>query len=96
MVYPWLDTSRAYRAAISGVLLSNSNRLDDKKSLKVQLHRITEIPVLALRGRPLSDFSFDERVNQSKEIHNDVKEHKLPGSAEIHQSRIDPGLMPRL
>jgi hypothetical protein len=40
----------------------NGNRLGDKKSLEVQLHNITEIPVLALRGRPLSDFSFDERV----------------------------------
>ena len=40
----------------------NGNRLGDKKSLEVQLHEITGIPVLALRGRPLSDFSFDERV----------------------------------
>ena len=41
---------------------SNGNRLGDKKSLEEQLHKITGIPVLALRGRPLSDFSFDERV----------------------------------
>jgi hypothetical protein len=41
---------------------SNGNRLGDKKSLEVQLHKITGIPVLALQGRPLSDFSFDERV----------------------------------
>ena len=40
----------------------NGNRLGDKKSLEVLLHKITGIPVLALRGRPLSDFSFDERV----------------------------------
>jgi WD40 repeat protein len=62
MVYPWLDTSRAYRAAIGEFFSLNGNRLGDKKSLEVQLHKITEIPVLALRGRPLSDFSFDERV----------------------------------
>ena len=41
---------------------SNGNRLGDKKSLEVQLHKITGIPVLVLRGRPLSNFSFDERV----------------------------------
>jgi len=40
----------------------NGNCLGDKKSLEVELHKITGIPVLALQGRPLSDFSFDERV----------------------------------
>ncbi|PVH69230.1 HET-domain-containing protein [Cadophora sp. DSE1049] len=40
----------------------NGNRLGDKKSLEGQLHKITGIPVLALQGRPLSDFSFGERV----------------------------------
>jgi hypothetical protein len=44
----------------------NGNRLGDKKSLEVQLHKITGIPVLALRGRPLSDFSFDERVSWAR------------------------------
>ncbi|PMD49653.1 uncharacterized protein K444DRAFT_487037, partial [Hyaloscypha bicolor E] len=42
---------------------SNGNRLGDKQLLEEQLFQITGIPVLALRGRrPLSDFSFDERV----------------------------------
>jgi WD40 repeat protein len=40
----------------------NGNRLGDKKSLESQLYKITGIPVLALRGKPLPDFSFDERV----------------------------------
>jgi WD40 repeat protein len=40
----------------------NGIRFGDKKSLEVQLYKITGIPVLALRSRPLSDFSFDERV----------------------------------
>ena len=40
----------------------NDNRLGDKKSLQVLLHKITGIPVSALQGGPLSDFSFDERV----------------------------------
>ncbi|KAH6703075.1 heterokaryon incompatibility protein-domain-containing protein [Leptodontidium sp. MPI-SDFR-AT-0119] len=41
---------------------SNGNRLGNKKSLEEQIHKITGIPVLALRGWPLSDFSFDERL----------------------------------
>ena len=40
----------------------NGKRLGDKKSLEGQLHKITGIPILALQGRPLSDFSFGERV----------------------------------
>jgi len=41
---------------------SNGNRLGDKKLLEGQLHKITGVPGSALRGSPLSDFSFDERV----------------------------------
>ncbi|KAH8800856.1 heterokaryon incompatibility protein-domain-containing protein [Xylogone sp. PMI_703] len=41
----------------------NGNRLGDKKSLEIQLHNITGIPVLALQGRSLSDFTFDERIS---------------------------------
>ncbi|PQE05113.1 hypothetical protein CJF31_00006091 [Rutstroemia sp. NJR-2017a BVV2] len=41
----------------------NSMRIGDKKSLEEQIHKITRIPVSALRGRPLSHFSFDERVS---------------------------------
>ena len=41
---------------------SNGNRLGNKKSLEGQLHKIIGIPVSALRGSPLSSFSFDERV----------------------------------
>ena len=42
---------------------SNGNRLGDKKSLEAQLHKITGIPVSALLGSPLSEFSFDERIS---------------------------------
>jgi hypothetical protein len=42
---------------------SNGNRLGDKKSLEGQLHKITRIPVSALQGTPLSEFSFDERIS---------------------------------
>jgi hypothetical protein len=43
---------------------SNGNRLGDKNSLEMQLHKITRIPVSALQSsRPLSEFSFDERIS---------------------------------
>jgi hypothetical protein len=41
----------------------NGKRLGDKKSLEEQLHKITGIPVSALRGTPLSEFSVDERMS---------------------------------
>jgi hypothetical protein len=41
----------------------NSKRLGDKKSLEEQVHKITGIPVSALRGTPLSEFSVDERMS---------------------------------
>jgi hypothetical protein len=40
----------------------NGKRLGDKKSLEEQLHKITGIPVSALRGTPLSGFGVDERM----------------------------------
>jgi hypothetical protein len=42
---------------------SNGNGIGDKKSLERQLHKITGIPVSALQGSPLSEFSFDERIS---------------------------------
>jgi hypothetical protein len=45
---------------------SNGNRLGDKKSLEGQLYKITGIPVSALQGSPLSEFSFEERISWAK------------------------------
>jgi WD40 repeat protein len=45
---------------------SNGNRLGDKKSLEGQLHKITGISRSALRGSPLSSFSFDERMSWAR------------------------------
>jgi hypothetical protein len=42
---------------------SNGKRLGDKNSLEGQLHKITGIPVSALRGASLSEFSVDERMS---------------------------------
>jgi len=36
-------------------------RLGDKKSLEKLIHKITQIPIQALRGNPFSDFSITER-----------------------------------
>jgi len=41
-------------------------RLGDKKSLEGQIHKITRIPISALRGSPLSCFSFDQRVSWAR------------------------------
>jgi len=37
-------------------------RLGDKKILEQQIHEITGIPITALSGAPLSEFSVDERL----------------------------------
>jgi hypothetical protein len=38
------------------------DRLGDKRSLEQQIHEITGIPLLALRGTPLSQFSVEDRL----------------------------------
>jgi hypothetical protein len=40
---------------------SEHQRLGDKESLKQQLHKITGIPIEALQGNPLENFSIEER-----------------------------------
>lgn len=38
------------------------DRLGDKRSLERQIHEITRIPLLALRGTPLSQFNVEDRL----------------------------------
>ena len=38
-------------------------KLGDKASLETLLHEITGIPIDALRGKPLSDFSINDRFS---------------------------------
>ena len=52
------------------------NRLGDKRSLERQIHEITGIPVPALRGTPLSQFSIDERLSWAKNRQTTRKEDK--------------------
>jgi hypothetical protein len=55
---------------------SNGNRLSDKKSLEGQIHEITEIPVSALQGTPLSKFSINERITWAENRQTTREEDK--------------------
>ncbi|KAK4143612.1 NACHT domain-containing protein [Dichotomopilus funicola] len=62
-------------------------RLGDKKSLEKEIHHITEIPVRALQGYPLSDFSFDERRAWTEKRNTTLEEDKaysLFGIFDVH------------
>ena len=50
--------------------------LGDKKSLERQIHEITGIPIEALRGSPLSNFSVDERMSWAAKRETKRKEDK--------------------
>jgi len=51
-------------------------RLGDKKLLEQQIHEITGIPIEALRGSPLSNFSVDERMSWAAKRETKRKEDK--------------------
>nr|CAL30216.1 HET-D [Podospora anserina] len=51
-------------------------RLGDKKSLEQQIHDITEIPLEALPGNTLSDFSIEERLSWVGKRNTTQKEDK--------------------
>ncbi|KAK4168585.1 beta transducin-like protein HET-D2Y [Cladorrhinum sp. PSN259] len=51
-------------------------RLGDKKSLEQQIHDITSIPLGALQGGPLSDFSVEERMSWTGKRNTTRKEDK--------------------
>jgi hypothetical protein len=50
------------------------NRLGDKKTLERQVHEITGIALLALRGAPLSQFRIDERFSWTRNRQTTRKE----------------------
>ena len=62
MVHSRLDSSRAYCAGISRVLPKEEELLGNKASLERHIREITGIPVKALRGGSLPDFSVTERM----------------------------------
>ena len=49
-------------------------RLGDKQSLRQKIHKITRIPVLALQGAPLSQFSINERLSWKDGRHTKLEE----------------------
>ncbi|KIX05609.1 uncharacterized protein Z518_03581 [Rhinocladiella mackenziei CBS 650.93] len=52
------------------------DRLGDRNSLEQEIHEITEIPIAALRGAPLSDFSVDRRMRWTEKRKTKRKEDK--------------------
>ncbi|RDW58852.1 hypothetical protein BP6252_13328 [Coleophoma cylindrospora] len=61
-------------------------RLGDKRSLEQQIHEITEIPISALRGASLSQFTTDQRFDWAKNRHTTREEdwaYSLLGIFEI-------------
>lgn len=52
------------------------SRLGDKKSLERQIHKITGIATLALRGTPLEEFGIEERLSWAKSRRTTRREDK--------------------
>jgi hypothetical protein len=66
-------------------------RLGDKKSLEQQIHKITRIVLEALRGRPLSEFSVDQRMSwatQRRTTREEDAAYSLLGIFDIHMPLI--------
>src|SRR5277367_2710574 len=66
-------------------------QLGDKKSLERHIHEITGIPVKALQGSPLSDFSVTERMLWAEKRETTRKEDKaysLLGIFDVHMPLI--------
>jgi hypothetical protein len=66
------------------------NRLGDKITLERQIHEITGIAVLALRGGSLSQFSIDERLSWAEKRQTTRKEDKAYSLLGIFGKRKSP------
>jgi heterokaryon incompatibility protein (HET) len=67
------------------------NLLGDKKSLEQQIHHITGIATEALQGKPLSEFSIDERLSWAAKRETTVEEdaaYCMLGIFDIHMPLI--------
>jgi hypothetical protein len=70
---------------------SEGMRLGDKRSMEQQIHEITSIPIRALRGNPLSDFSFEERLSwtiKRETTREEDKAYSLLGIFDIYMPLI--------
>jgi hypothetical protein len=66
-------------------------RLGDKRSMEQLVYEITSIPIRALRGHPLSDFSLAERMKwatKRKTTRQEDKAYCLLGIFDIHMPLI--------
>jgi hypothetical protein len=50
--------------------------LGDKQALEEQIHEVTEVPIAALRGRPLNNFRIDERLRWAEKRETKREEDK--------------------
>lgn len=55
----------------------NNKRLGNKISLDQEIHQITKIPIAAVRGQSLSDFSIEERMSWAASRTTTIKEDKI-------------------
>lgn len=65
-------------------------RLGDKTSLRQSIHETTGVPVLALQGAPLSQFSVDERLLWNKDRHTKLEEDRAYSMLGIFDAYIAP------
>jgi hypothetical protein len=63
------------------------DRLGDKQSLRQEIHEITEIPISALAGKPLAEFSNEVRMSWAEKRNTKVEEdmaYSLLGIFGVH------------
>jgi hypothetical protein len=65
-------------------------RLGDKFTLRQQLHEITTIPEAALQGKPLSQFSVNDRLSWIKDRKTKLEEDKAYSLLGIFDALISP------
>jgi hypothetical protein len=63
-------------------------QLGSKRSLERHVHEVTGIPIKALRGSPLSDFSVPERILWAEDRDTTHKAYSLLGIFDVHMPLI--------
>ena len=69
----------------------DGKRLGDRKSLEKQINETTRVPISALQGRPLSEFSIDERMSwmaKRETKREEDKAYSLLGILDIYMPLI--------
>ena len=63
-------------------------RLGNERSLERHIHEITGIPIKALQGSPLSDFSVPERMLWAETVTLHAKKIRHTGIFDVHMPLI--------